>query len=355
MFAQHAVQFFVAFSNVTRQMILPASFRRLRTGLTVAALSIALPLAASAQRTFASLTMFGDSFSDVGNASALFPALGLPSRFSNGPIWSDYLAGALGRPGDATPSFVSQAPTGVYAIAGTTTNPASQGSTAQQIARWCLFNGASCTRGASPGGLYTLFSGGNDLRTAAANPVLSAAQRQAAAVTAATNLVQQAQGLVALGAQSVLFAYLPDLGLTPDRRGTAQSAELSDLTRIFNATLETGINQLRIGAPMGRFFDLRLDYLFANLLQQPSLYGFTNTTDSCLAAMRLPACDGFVFFDGLHPTSASHAAIANAAYQLVAFDRNVSLVPEPASVALLGAGLFGVLGIGMKRRKNRTN
>ena len=328
--------------------------RHLRAGLTVAALSFTLPLVVSAQRTFTSLTMFGDSFSDVGNAQQLFPALGLPSRFSNGPVWSDYLAGALGRAGDATPSFVSQAPTGVYAIGGAVTAPAAQGSTAQQIARWCLFNGTNCTRGANPGALYTLFAGGNDLRSAAGNAVLSAAQRQAAAVTAATNIVMQAQNLVGLGAQSVLFAYLPDLGVTPDRIGTAQSAELSDLTRTFNRTLQTGIVQLRVGAPMASFYDLRLDFLFANLVAQPSRYGFTNTTGSCLAAMQLPSCTGYVFFDGLHPTSASHALVASAAYQLVAFDRNVSLVPEPASVALLGAGLVGVLAVGMKRR-SRAN
>jgi len=317
-------------------------------------LSIALPLTAGAQRTFNSLTMFGDSFSDVGNARALFPAFGLPFRFSNGPVWSDHLAGALGHPGDATPSFVAAAPTGVYAIGGATTNPAAPGSTAQQIAKWCLFDGAYCNRGASSDGLYTLLAGGNDLRAAAGNPMLNAAQRQAAAATAATNLVQQAGGLVGLGARSVLFAYLPDLGLTPDRRLTAQSAELSDMTRTFNLALQTGISQLRLGAPMARFFDLRLDNLFANLLLQPSTFGFTNTTDSCLAAGQFPACTGYVFFDGLHPSSASHALIADAAYQLVAFDRNVSLVPEPASVALLGAGLVGVLALGMTRR-NRTN
>jgi len=195
---------------------------------------------------------------------------------------------------------------------------------------------------------------GNDLRAAAGNAMLNAAQRQAAAVTAATNLLQQGGSLVGLGAPSVLFAYLPDLGLTPDRRLTAQSAELSLMTRTFNVVLETGINQLRLGAPMARFFDLRLDDLFANLLLQPSTFGFTNTTDSCLAAGQFPACTGYVFFDGLHPSSASHALIADAAYQLVAFDRNVSLVPEPASVALLGAGLVGVLALGMTRR-NRTN
>lgn len=186
------------------------SLRRLRTGLTLTALSLSLPLSASAQRTFNSLTMFGDSFSDVGNVRALLPALNLPSRFSNGPVWSDYLAAALGRPGDATPSFISQAPSGVYAIGGTTTDPASPGSTAQQIAQFCLFNGVSCTRGANSGGLYTLLSGGNDLRAAAGNALLTAAERQAVAFTAASNIVQQAGSLVGLGARSVLLGYLPD-------------------------------------------------------------------------------------------------------------------------------------------------
>ncbi len=314
------------------------------------ALSIVTGATAGAQRTFSSLTMFGDSFSDVGNARALLPLLGLPSRFSNGPIWSDYLAAALGRPGDATPSFVPRAATGVYAIGGAVTSPATAGSTAQQIAQWCLFNGTSCTRGASAGGLYTLFAGGNDLRAAAANPLLSAAQLQAAAVTAATNIVQQGQSLVGLGAQSLLFVYLPDLGLTPDRLGTAQSAALSSMTRTFNAALSTGIGQLRLGAPMTRLFDLRLDNLFANLIQEPSRYGFTNTTDSCVTAMQLPACSGYVSFDGLHPTSAAHALVADAAYQLVAFDRNVALIPEPATVVLTATGLLVLAGIARRRQ-----
>jgi phospholipase/lecithinase/hemolysin len=288
------------------------------------ALSIVTSATSGAQRTFTSLTMFGDSFSDVGNLNELtFGAF--PSRISNGPVWSDVLGGLIGRTDDVTPAFKLRRAAGVYAVAGALTGTDLTG-TGTQIALWCGVTPAGCTRTADATGLYTLFAGGNDLRAAAANPLLSAAQLQAAAVTAATNIVQQGQSLLGLGAQSLLFAYLPDLGLTPDRRLTAQSAELSDMTRTFNAALETGISQLRLGAPMARFFDLRLDNLFVNLLQYPSTYGFTNTTDSCLAAGQFPACAGYVFFDGLHPSSASHAVIASAAYQLVAYDRNVSLV-----------------------------
>jgi phospholipase/lecithinase/hemolysin len=60
-----------------------------------------------------------------------------------------------------------------------------------------------------------------------------------------------------------------------------------------------------------------------------------------------------VFFDGLHPSSAAHQLIGNAAYQLVAFDQNVAVVPEPATIALVGGGLL-VLGAGAARRRRRA-
>ena len=303
---------------------------------------------ADAQRTYSSLTMFGDSFSDVGNAALLAP--GIPLRFSNGPVWSDVLANALGRPGDATPAFATARVTGVYAIGGAITNPASPTGTFAQIGRWCLAVGGVCTRTADPTGLYTLFAGGNDVRSAAG--LATDAARQAATVTAANNLINQAGGLLGTGARSILFSYLPDLGLTPDRIGGPQSATLTQLTKLFNQTLETGIAGLRLAAPSTTsLFDLRLDNLFANLLASPASYGFNNTNGSCIAAGQLPACTGYVFWDGLHPSSASHAFVGAAAYNLVANGVNVSLVPEPATVVLTGTGLLALGGLVRRRRR----
>lgn len=322
--------------------------RRRGATATLLALTLAASTTASAQRTYTSLTMFGDSFTDTGNAAQLRPDLGLPSRFSNGPIWSDMLATRLGRSSDANPSFLAQTPSGVYAVAAAVVNPAAPNSTAAQIAQWCVVTGGACTRGASATGLYTMFAGANDVRAAAT--LATDAARRAATVAAAQALLSQGQSLVGLGARNILFAYLPNLGLVPEAVGTPASATLTDLTRLFNATLETGINQLRIAVPTGSFFDLRLDNLFANLLAQPAAYGFTNTTGSCVAAGQLPNCAGYVFFDGLHPTSAAHALVADAAYNLVAFNQNVALVPEPATLALCGAGLVAVFGIARRRR-----
>ncbi len=323
------------------------TLRRLGAAAAVATLSALATGTAGAQKTYSSLTMFGDSFSDVGNAAALFPGLA-PLRFSNGPVWSDVLANALGRPGDATAAFVPVRATGVYAIGGALTNPASATSTFAQIGRWCVAVAGVCTRAADPTGLYTLFAGGNDVRSAAS--LATDAARQAATVTAANNLVQQAGGLVGTGARSILFAYLPDLGLTPDRIGGPQSATLTQLTKLFNATLESGIAGLRLAAPTTAVFDLRLDNLFSNLLASPAAYGFTNTSGSCIAAGQLPACTGYVFWDGLHPSTASHAYVGAAAYNLVANGVNVSPVPEPATIVLTATGLLALGGI-MRRRQ----
>ena len=310
------------------------------------ALSLTAGTAASAQRSFTSLTMFGDSFSDVGNASALTNG-SVPSRISNGPVWSDFLGALIGRTADVKPAFVDRTPTGVYAVALALTNSSSTG-TATQVGLWCGFNGTVCTRAADPTGIYTLFSGGNDIRNAAG--LGTDAARRAASVAAAQNLLTQGASLTQLGARNILFAYLPDLGLTPDRITSPQSGTLSDLTRLFNATLATGIGQLRLATPTANLFDLRLDNLFTNLLAQPAAFGFTNTNTSCVAAGAFPNCTGYVFFDGLHPSTAAHGFVGSAAYNLVAFDRNVAVVPEPATVVLMASGLVLLAGVARRRQ-----
>ena len=326
--------------------------RRLAVTLRACVLTALGAGALSAQRTYSSLTMFGDSFSDVGNAAAL-TAGAAPARFSNGDVWSDHLASRLGRSGDATPAFLSASASGVYAVGGALTAPGTATGTATQIGRWCLFTAGACTRAADPTGLYTLFAGGNDVRLAAT--LGTDAARRAATVTAAQNLVGQAQSLFMTGARSILFAYLPDLGLTPDRITTPASSTLSELTRLFNATLETGINQLRLGAPSATFFDLRLDNLFANLVARPAQFGFTNTSGSCIAAGQLPTCTGYVFWDGLHPTAAAHELAGIAAYNLVAYNQNVGVVPEPSTVVLLGSGVVMLAGaVRVRRRRQRV-
>lgn len=82
--------------------------RRLTSGL-VRALAVvgllALPLAAQAgSMPFSRIVAFGDSLSDIGNFYRLTGGVLPPppydnGRFSNGPLWIEYLADDLGMPG----------------------------------------------------------------------------------------------------------------------------------------------------------------------------------------------------------------------------------------------------------------
>ena len=64
-------------------------------------------------QAYSDLVFFGDSLSDTGNVLLLtstfsppaFPGFpGAEGRFSNGPVWTEYLAAGLGLPNKANPS-----------------------------------------------------------------------------------------------------------------------------------------------------------------------------------------------------------------------------------------------------------
>ena len=76
-------------------------------------------LAAAAAPSFSDVYFFGDSLSDTGNTNKLFADIPPPfgpievpnmddgpyagGRFSNGPVWTEYLATGLGLAGAANP------------------------------------------------------------------------------------------------------------------------------------------------------------------------------------------------------------------------------------------------------------
>jgi len=78
-----------------------------------------------------------------------------------------------------------------------------------------------------------------------------------------------------------------------------------------------------------------------DVVANPGAFGFTNATDACA---RFTTCDPstFVFWDGIHPTSGGALVISNAM---------LAVVPEPATLILLGAGL--VMAAVTARRQRR--
>lgn len=345
--------------------------RRWPLPLALAAVFVGAALAPAALRAqpaapFTSLTFFGDSYSDNGNAYQLTGGAVPPAppyfngRFSDGPMWVDTFAQALGRPGDAAPAFVSNAASGNYATGGARSGATGTDGTLSgvgtQVARYLGAHPA-----ADPTGFSAVFAGGNDLRDAGA--LTDPAARQALAVTAATNVLGEARALAAAGAGNVLLFTLPSPGIFPESQAIPGRPAIEDeVTATFNATLAAGYAGL-VGAPGGtRFFDLRLDNLFTNIARDAaaggSLYGINNLTAPCFGPAvgfpPAPSCDVSLFADDQHATTRGHTLIADAALRYVTTGQNVAVIPEPVPVLLVGAGAVTIAAAALRRRRTAS-
>ena len=334
--------------------------RQILKVLLAASLTLLTPIAANASlQTLGNLFVFGDSLSDGGNYNgpggpgAFPPPPYANTRYSNGPTAVEYLWQAY-NPGDT--SFKPSNFGGTnYALGGATTgsfnfnsiNPnvpaslqpwfASQGGVSNQVAQ---FTGA-CTGCFNPAdSLFVVWAFPNDVFS---NAGLTPAQLIGNGVS---NIINAIQTLALEGAQHFLIPNMPDLGVTPDFRNTANAADLSLLTQGFNLALAGALTALdqALSAEIS-LFDIYTS--LNNVIQDPGHYGFTNVTDKCVANLQNGLCnpDTWLFWDGVHPTTAGHALFGS---------QFAAAVPEPASLWLLAIALLALgLGSRIRRRPHR--
>ncbi len=176
--------------------------------------------------------------------------------------------------------------------------------------------------------LFMVWGGPNDLFLALAQ----GNDPETAATQAVQNLAADVLALAQIGATHFLVPNLANLGRTPSAiaEGPEAQAGLEALTLGFNAGLAQAMDQLETLFAL----DVRLFDTFGEqnqLLDDPGAFGFTDTTTPCIVSPDLATgCQGYLFFDSAHPTTAGHAALASAFLEAV--------VPAPASLALLVAG-----------------
>ena len=250
---------------------------------------------------FSRIFVFGDSLSDTGNFYRLSGGYPPPpffqGRFSNGRLWVEQLADALGMEIAAGDN---------YAVAGATTGfinvngPAYPGLVGE-IASFRATRNAAEAQGA----LFVVWAGANDFFVA-----LATGQAPAELIgNGVGNTVQAIQQLWQSGARHIMVVNVPDLGLTPYALGLNIGAPVTQLSAAYNQVLNSALDSLAsAGIPT-----IRVD-AFATLrtmVTQPAQFGFTNVTDQLIIVGGNP--DEFLFWNEVHPTTAGHAVFAEAA------------------------------------------
>lgn len=262
-------------------------------------LALSAPAAPAATLTWTDLLVFGDSLSDGGN-------LGFVA--TDDTTWATQLGVAPANAGGTNYAYVG-------ARARTDFDPFPD--FALQRTQFDLDDPSL---GADP--LAVVWFGGNDLFDGR-DPIDTA------------EII--ADGVQALADEFGLTRFvlpgLPDLGFVPRFFGTPAAAVASAASGAFNAA----IRQFVASGP-SRGLDLRyadIEGTFAQVRTDPDAFGFTDVTGDC-GRGTIVECAGFVFWDDIHPTSATHALVADAILR-------ASPVPLPAGAWLLLAGLGGLV------------
>jgi len=303
---------------------------------TLAAFTVASLLSVSAN-AYDKVYIFGDSLSDTGNAKIFSGNADnpyFPERFSNGPVAADVVAAAYGQ--TATPSlFLLGAEAGNnYAVGGAkAVDDDGDESTfdtnlPSQINTFLAYNGYSAPSDA----LYMIVMGGNDLfaaqgiRTGVVNADTGEARteiRQAARASvknAVSTLEAQVMKLIAAGAQNIIIGNAPDIGAVPATdnlvagllAGAQTNAQVrrigkihtasTKLSALFNRKLSRAIGRMERASGLD-IMEWDMFTFLSNQIDGGEDLGFTNTEDACDT---LPLCEGFVFVDGVHPTTIVH-------------------------------------------------
>jgi phospholipase/lecithinase/hemolysin len=270
--------------------------------LTLLAFMTSLVFSAQQPEPINQLYVFGDSLSDMGTVFRATGGMYPPNptyyqgRYSNGRVWVEYLALRL---------HLSSKQTNNFAYAGATT-----GSNGNSLVPGLLTQVQSFTQThqqTNPNALYVLWAGANDYL-----------QGVSSATVPVENLTGGIASLAGVGAKKILVANLPDLGQLPATRTRANSASLSALTQAHNQGLRRSLKLLS-----QQYCDLQIVTLDANRLYRdaianPAAFGFTNVISPCLSGSR--ACanpDQFLFWDGIHPTTAAHRILGEAAFSAI--------------------------------------
>jgi phospholipase/lecithinase/hemolysin len=300
------------------------------------ALLLAAPGAAVAQSRFSGIVVFGTSLSDSGNSFALVGDAGtapdftlnpllVPTapyakgghHFSNGATWVEQYARSVGLAGSVRPALAA-AGSGATNFAVGAARAYDDGvnfNLSRQVDTFLLRSGGV----ASPHALFVIEMGGNDIRDAF---LLYATGGNGAPVLAEAlgSIAANIQSLYAAGARDFLVWVAPNVGLTPaiGSLGPVAQGVAATVSQGFNGGLSGVLAQLAAALPGVSFARLDAYQLLTAIIDDPSAFGLTTATTACVTPNVEPfTCQDaaqYLFWDGIHPTKAGHAILAQATH-----------------------------------------
>ena len=298
------------------------------------------------------LVIFGDSLSDTGNTRSEVPfgnaqpvatAVGYGSngRFSNGPLWHEYLATSLGI---ATATNSNDGGNN-FAFGGARIDD-DDGFSTGVLRQNTQYLERQADTPVDQDSLFINWSGGNDMRDLVGNadPIAVIDQQLDALFGTLT-------GLLDIGVTQLLIPNLPDLGVIPENRGSDDQASATAVTQAWNSNLLARLFDLNNSTTADIYF-FDVFSLFGNVLADPATYGITNTTEECRSvsfSVIENECDNpgtFAFWDAIHPTTAAHAILGEEAFRLISsgsvLQKDIVSASAPAMLVIFGMGIFGL-------------
>lgn len=268
------------------------------------------------QEKFSRIVIFGDSLSD--EYWLYRTTLGIvpnrtyyKGRFSNGPLWSEYLGEGLQSPrlnlstGAATTVDDNSLLRQQIPILGKVTFPKSIDSSVDDHIRSRDFK--------TDGVLFIIWGGPNDFFGGTINPEQIAA-----------NMKTSAEKLLKAGAKLLFVPGMFDLSRLPKNvPGVTRpdDAALSKASIEFNERLQKNLSELRLAYPSAQIVSSQPDSLVERIMQNRTLLDLDNSEDACYiggfqvgsggdAKVRCTDPDRYAFWDRVHPSTRVHCAIA---------------------------------------------
>ncbi|WP_058533555.1 GDSL family lysophospholipase PlaA [Legionella saoudiensis] len=272
------------------------------------------------------IVVFGDSLSDNGNLYEFMNHQLPPSppyfkgRFSNGPVWIEHLAASY-FPKDTGAHLLDYA----YGGAGVSSDEEDD-DVLFTLRREVKDYLAAHQNKASADSLYVVWIGANNYLA-----LPSEVDKTLREVN--EGITESLQRLADKGAKHILVVNIPDLGSTPAAIEFDAIEAMSYFSQTHNALLNNTLANLKQQYPEVEWLFFDMNQSFNDVVTNPQSYGFNNIKETCVDLMpesfrkksvlkmvsvakpklNNDACDGYLFFDLVHPTAVAHELLADRA------------------------------------------